>query len=194
MLCIWVPTDPSFSRLQEVNQSCFKWSHAPAAADLAIVNECCSQRYLLVAIWLCREKLPSWSALCTFLLYLQHHWKATTTRLEGDKQLIFRSQCIAAGHEGRSFYLFYTGYWGKFCFLCQCRADFQGLTSWWCVDSILLGTLMHEMNPFWTHTLTWKFSDALLKAQQPLERMPIPSPRIPVPKSYPLCVALSCWL
>lgn len=68
---VWVPTDPSFSRLQEVHQSCFKWSHAPAAADLEIVNECCSQRYLLVAIWLCREKLSSWSILHTFPLYLQ---------------------------------------------------------------------------------------------------------------------------
>lgn len=68
---VWVPTDPSFSRLQEVHQSCFKWSHAPAAADLEIVNECCSQHYLLVAIWLCREKLSSWSILHTFLLYLQ---------------------------------------------------------------------------------------------------------------------------
>lgn len=72
MCCaFWIWTDPSFSRLQEVNQSCFKWSHAPAAADLEIVNECCSQRYLLVAIWLCREKLSSWSILHTFLLYLQ---------------------------------------------------------------------------------------------------------------------------
>lgn len=39
------------------------------------------------------------------------------------------------------------------------------------------------------HILTWKPSDSLLKAQQPLEQMSIPSPRIPVPKSYPLCVA-----
>lgn len=72
MYCVvWLPTDLSFSWLQEVHQSCFKWSHTPTAADLEIVNECCSQHYLFVAIWLCREKLSSWSILHTFSLYLQ---------------------------------------------------------------------------------------------------------------------------